>query len=289
MLHGQSYRECPPPPALEEHVSCLWVMEVSARSSAYAHLTVPDGSAEIVCELDTAAIRVVGPRTRPRRGVVAPGRTLVGVKFRPGAAQPIIALPASEILDVEVDLDSCWRTRDPGLGESLAEAGSPPHALALLARELVRRAGHQRSPAVGVGDVAVRLQPWRRCTVEALSRELFLSERQLRRRCLAAFGHSPKELQRILRFQAFMALTQGQPRNELELAHLALVVGYADQSHLSRECLRLTGLTPSRFLDDMSSSCGSNHDHAASFAPARRMFGGRGMSDSFKTSGRATS
>jgi hypothetical protein len=58
---------------------------------------------------------------------------------------------------------------------------------------------------------------------------------------------SPKVLQRTLRFQGFLALAQAGTiasgrRGADGMAGLAVDVGYADQAHLSRECLRLTGL-----------------------------------------------
>jgi AraC-like DNA-binding protein len=269
---SQSYSEYPPPPSLAASVACLWVQQVSTDGPGYPHLTVPNGSVELACDLDTAAIRVVGPQTEPRRGYLAPGGAVVGVRFRPGAGQSIVGLPASEIVDVHADLESSWGRSGSELGERLAESGSVREALGRLLRELTRRPGTRPSGASPLRGVVDRLQPWQGCTVEALSRELFLSERQLRRRCTVAVGHGPKELQRILRFQAFLALTQGRPCAEIELAQVAAAVGYADQPHLSRECLRLSGLTPRRFVTEMSTSCGPTHDHAASFASVRRIF-----------------
>jgi AraC-like DNA-binding protein len=274
---AQSYREHAPPPALAPYVTCFWVQQVPAGVPAYPHLTVPSGSVEIACTLENAAVQVVGPQTKPRHGLLAPGRVDVGVRFRPGAAHSILSLPASEIVDDQVDLADCWRSRGSELGAVLAEARAPSQALAALARALIRRIGSEPSFELRVGEL---LQPWRRRTVQTISRELFLSERQFRRRCIAAFGHGPKELQRILRFQAFLALSQGRRSDELELARLALAVGYADQPHLGRECLRLTGLTPARFLAELATSCGSSHDHTPSFSQARRR-----MSDSFKKAG----
>jgi AraC-like DNA-binding protein len=271
---AQSYREYAPPPALAPYVTCFWVQQVAVDGPAYPHLTVPSGSVEIACTLESSAVQVVGPQTKPRRGLLGPGRTDIGVRFRPGAARSILSLPASEIVDDRVDLADCWRSRASELGAVLAEARSPTQALVSLGRELVRRIGSEPTFELHVGEF---LQPWHRRRVETVSRELFLSERQFRRRCIAAFGHGPKELQRVLRFQAFLALAQGRRWDELELARLALVVGYADQPHLSRECLRLTGLTPTRFLAELSASCGSSHDHTPSFSHARRR-----MSDSFK-------
>jgi AraC-like DNA-binding protein len=76
--------------------------------------------------------------------------------------------------------------------------------------------------------------------VEALAADLGFSERQLRRRFLTSAGYGPKVLQRVLRLRRFIA---GE-RNDL--ARAALDAGYADQAHLARECLRLTGLSPSQ-------------------------------------------
>jgi AraC-like DNA-binding protein len=78
--------------------------------------------------------------------------------------------------------------------------------------------------------------------VESLADDLGLSERQLRRRFHAAAGYGPKTLQRVLRFRRFLA--GGEP----DLARAALDAGYADQSHLTRECVRLAGRTPTALL-----------------------------------------
>jgi len=71
-----------------------------------------------------------------------------------------------------------------------------------------------------------------------------LGARQLRRRFADAAGYGPKTLQRILRFQRFLALAQ----TRTNLARLAFEAGYADQAHLTRECTRLAGLPPAALL-----------------------------------------
>jgi hypothetical protein len=83
---------------------------------------------------------------------------------------------------------------------------------------------------------------------------------------------SPKVLQRTLRFQGFLALAQagatGSGRRGADgTAGLAIDAGYADQAHLSRECLRLTGLTPSLLLGGDVERCLCGHDHSASYQP----------------------
>lgn len=81
-------------------------------------------------------------------------------------------------------------------------------------------------------------------TVAQLSAALGVSERQLLRRCDAAFGYGPKLLARVLRFQAFVRALRVHP--QLGLAELALELGYTDQAHLAHDTAELAGQTPSQ-------------------------------------------
>jgi AraC-like DNA-binding protein len=74
-------------------------------------------------------------------------------------------------------------------------------------------------------------------SVRDVADRLGLSERQLRRRSLAAFGYGPKTLQRVLRFQRALRLARaGEP-----LADAAFAAGYADQAHFAHEVRALAG------------------------------------------------
>jgi AraC-like DNA-binding protein len=84
--------------------------------------------------------------------------------------------------------------------------------------------------------------------VGALSAALATSERQLLRRFNDAVGYGPKTLDRVLRFQRFLSRARALTRGEDQLARVAAELGYADQAHLSRECVRLSGLPPGRLV-----------------------------------------
>jgi hypothetical protein len=62
------------------------------------------------------------------------------------------------------------------------------------------------APDPVVAEVAERLLPGRTDDVAGLPGALFISERPLRRRVLDGIGLAPKVMQRILRFQGFLAL-----------------------------------------------------------------------------------
>jgi AraC-like DNA-binding protein len=159
------------------------------------------------------------------------------------------------------------------VGDHVAGAASPEEAVTHLQKLIAGRlAAGTVSQDPLVAEAVRRLMPWRTGEVGSLAPLLGVSERQFRRRCQSAIGVAPKALHAMLRFQRFLAqaqfaLSQGKKPAGDGLALLAADAGYADQSHLTRECVRLTGLTPRAFLGETEQSCGCGHDHEVSFAP----------------------
>ena len=270
MDEAQTYSERPPVAALAGLVSSVWIQRVAPGSPPYPQRNIPHGGVELLCTVG-APPRVVGPLTQPLVEVLAPGTTVIGLRLHPGAAPALLGLPASELVDLGVELDELWGPSD--LGE-LIDAATPEEALAGMQRHVVGRLSDAAVPDPLVSE-AVRQLRWRTEDVGSLTTSLFISERQLRRRCQAATGLAPKALHRVLRFQGFLALAQhamahGRAPTDDGLAMLAAEAGYADQPHLNRECLRLTGASPRAFLGDAERTCACGHDHAASFTPLLR-------------------
>ena len=269
--HDQTYRERRPSPELSQYLSAAWIQEVSPGAAAYTHRTVPNGGIEIACRIGSLP-RIDGPQTGPVEQVLDPGAIVVGVRFRPGAAPSVLGLPATELVDLTLGADELWGTRAAALGERMAAAASPQEALRMLEAELLSRlaAGGSGQPDPIAVAAVQRLLPWRGDDVGSLPSTLHISERQLRRRCQAAIGLAPKVLHRMLRFQGFLALAQSTERPTDELARLAAEAGYADQSHLTRESVRLAGRSPRVLLREAEHNCGAAHDHAPSYDPLLR-------------------
>jgi AraC-like DNA-binding protein len=270
---GQSYVERPPVPALAGLVSSVRIQQIPPDAGPYAQRNIPNGSVEVLCRVGSVP-QIVGPLTGPLVEVLTPGTTVVGVRFRPGAASSVLGLPASELVDLAVAADELWGRSAVALGERVA-AAEPEEALARLQRHVVGRLGDAPAPDPLVREAVRRLMPWRTDDVGSLTSSLNISGRQLRRRCRAVIGLAPKALHRMLRFQGFLALTQhalanGRAPTDDGLAVLAAEAGYADQPHLTRECLRLTGRSPRAFLGEAEDRCGCGHDHAAAFMPLLR-------------------
>jgi len=200
---------------------------------------------------------------------------VVGVRFRPAAGGQALGLPLSELRDQRVPLADVLppgRRIMPRLPATLSPAEAAARVLDIAGRMV---ADCESDPAL-IHVAALLRDPSAR--TEDVAGEVGLSERQLRRRCHAAAGYGPKTLHRILRFQRFVQLLDAAPLcstppattppgaigpgviepgtvgsgatgargtgRPLDLAAAAAAAGYADQSHLTRECAEFSGLTP---------------------------------------------
>jgi AraC-like DNA-binding protein len=201
-------------------------------------------------------------------GILAPGTTVVGVRFHPGAATTVLGVPASELVELDVDAEALLGRAAVSLGDAVAGAASPGEAAAIVERAVLDRVAAGPAPDPLVAHAVRRLRG--AADVGSLTASLFISQRQLRRRMAAAIGLAPKAVQQILRFQAFLALAHARGLNDSNVALLAADAGYADQSHLSRESLRLSGISPRALLREAREHCVGIHDHRTSRAPLLR-------------------
>ena len=263
-----SYVERPPLPGLAGMVRTVWIQRTG--EAAYVQRHLPTGGVEIHFPIGGHP-QLVGPLTGPEIEVIPAHTTIVGVRFRPGTAPPLPTV-LDDLADQRLGLAELWGSSVDRLAEAMARAETPQRALVALQAHLLQefRSAVRVDPLVG--EAVKALMPWHPVSIDILAAHLALSPSQLRRRCLHAVGMNPKALQRTLRFQGFLALAQAGAmttgrRGADGVAGLAVDVGYADQAHLSRECLRLSGLTPRQLLGGSIDRCACGHEHSASYKP----------------------
>jgi AraC-like DNA-binding protein len=264
----ESYVECAPWRDLAAVVRTLWIH--STGSEAYVQRHLPTGGVEIHFPIGGRP-RLLGPLTGPQLEVIPAHTTVVGVRFQPGTP-PLLPTVLDDLVDQGVGLDELWGSPVNRLVEAMARAGTPAQALMIVQAHLLHEFRTADRLDRLVGEAVQVLMPWHPVDVGTVATHLALSASQLRRRCLHAVGLSPKVLQRTLRFQGFLALAQAGAapsgrRGTDGMAGLAVDAGYADQAHLSRECLRLTGLTPRQLLGGTVDQCACGHEHSASYRP----------------------
>jgi AraC-like DNA-binding protein len=237
-----SYQEFAPSPPLHALVACRWLREPPQDDRSDTTLILPDGCVDLIWREGT--LLVVGLDSAARQSPVTPGAAIAGIRLRPGVAGAVFRMPASELLDVQVPLQEIVGPSAAQFSERLAAA--PGHdAEHLLLEGLVAAAIADQSPDPLVLAATRRLGfPGSR--IDELAEALGISERQLRRRFHQSVGYGPKTLDRILRFRRLVSQAREVADGEADLARLAADLGYADQAHMTRDCVRLTGMPPAR-------------------------------------------
>jgi AraC-like DNA-binding protein len=271
-MASASFREVAPPRWLGGAVWSLWAQQPGPDETPYQHRMVPNGSVHLVCQLGEIA-EIVGPQSAPLIREIPVGSTVVGARMRPGAGGLLSGWPVCEIRDVTVAAQAVTGRWGNELGERLSQAGSPGRAVAVLAECLATRVSLARPPDPVVAAAMERMLAEPLSPVGAAAEAGGLSARHLRRLFDVEVGLGPKALQRLLRFQVVLAQVQqglggGQAQPPV-LADLAARAGYVDQSHLSHECARLTGVSLQRFVRETTGRCSHGHDHVAAFTPFR--------------------
>ncbi|MFY0449631.1 helix-turn-helix domain-containing protein [Xanthomonas codiaei] len=224
------YTQLLPPPELRTQLRCSWRYRQGVASAPVRVL--PDGCVDLIW--DGASLFVAGPDHAATMACVDAGNVLTGVRLTAGAAAGVLGIPLHHIADQRVALDALWGRHAGDWRQQLrdgADAVQTLHALCLQ-----RAAPVDRQMAFTFAQLAGPAAP----RLPVLCASLEISERQLRRRCHAAFGYGPKTLERILRLQRFLRLAGSQPT----LTAAALEAGYGDAPHLVRDARQLAGLSP---------------------------------------------
>lgn len=234
------YRELAPSRDLHALVSCRWE-RVAPADSASTTLVLPDGCVDLIWR--GGEVLVAGPDRIANPTAVRRGERIRGLRLRPGVAGAVFGMPATELLDARLPLEGVLGRKADDLAERIGQTGGKAafELLEALVASRIRETGPD--PFV---LAATRRLGFPGSRVQWLADALGISDRQLRRRFHAAVGYGPKTLDRVLRFRRFVSQAPAVASGEIDLARLAADLGYADQSHLTRDCVRLSGMTPGR-------------------------------------------
>jgi AraC-like DNA-binding protein len=233
------YREVAPPPALAEVLACGW-----HGNTGWARplRVLPDGCADLVW--DGAALTVVVTVGGPLRLWVPAAASRVGVRLRCGAAAAVLGTPMPELPTAVTPLRDLWGADARRAEEVLAGAADPGCRRRVLENLVARRNGTPDRRVLA----AVRALGGPATRATDVADAVGLSERALRRHLVHAVGAGPKQVHRVRRFQRFLHRLDALAERRTSLAGVAADLGYADQSHLGRECRRLSGSSPAALV-----------------------------------------
>ncbi|WP_406315022.1 helix-turn-helix domain-containing protein [Streptosporangium sp. NBC_01639] len=165
----------------------------------------------------------------------------VQVRLSPVIARAVLGVSPADLDGVVVPLDDLWGREASRIRERLGDVPSWEDRFALTDALLARR--HEAGPPVDP-EVA---WAWHRIVagrglvrVDGLAAELGWSRKRLWSRFRSQLGLPPKRAVKLVRFDhAAHRLVAGEGA-----ARVAADAGYADQSHLHRDVMAFTGVTP---------------------------------------------
>ncbi len=169
----------------------------------------------------------------------------IGAQLRPGAAQVLFGVDATELAERHTALADLWGGRVGSMHDRLREAGSVEERLDVFERLLAARL-----PAVRGLHPAVA-QALQQLATTTHVRHVVSQSGYSHRRFIALFsravGLTPKVYSRVRRFER--ALRRVRPFGPGAWTDIALAAGYSDQSHFNREFREIVGVTPTEYRD----------------------------------------
>jgi AraC-like DNA-binding protein len=240
-----------------------WIVRWDLRGrEPYLQETLPQPCANLVIEARGAAVHGVGT---DRFSVLLEGKGQVfGTKFKPGAFDPFLRRPMSELTDRSVSLAVAFG--DPGDLAAQVLASEDDHAqIALVEAFLAPRLPPRDAAVTRVIDIVRTALDDRAITrVEDLAARVAMVPRALQRLFQRYVGVSPKWVIRRFRMhEAADRIAEGAAFDGSAMAH---DLGYFDQAHFIRDFRAQVGRTPTEY----AALCASDPPAARRIAMARR-------------------
>jgi len=167
---------------------------------------------------------------------------VLGISFRPGGAFPFLNMPAGELRDLHVPLDTLWKAEGSTLRERLLDAPTPDAKFSILESFLLSRA---RKPLARHPAVSFALNEMQKGTIADVTEQLGWSPKRFIQIFRDEVGLTPKLFCRIRRFQE--VLHQIQSQQQLDWADIAISCGYFDQAHFVHDFRAFAGMTPTAY------------------------------------------
>jgi len=248
---------------LSLYIQNFWLYE-GYESGQRQERILPSGTVELVFNLRDHELRIYrsdrtadferysgaivsGPYGSPFGTDSAEEASVIGVHFKAGGALPFLGSPAHELANRHTDLENLWGRRAVEIHERLSATVSPDGRFRLLENLLLSRlrGGERRHRAVSQAlDALGRTRG--RSTTRHLASDVGLSEKRFIDLFRFEVGLAPKIFHRILRFQRVLGAVRTQP--EPDWSELALQYGYFDQSHLIRDFVAFSGVSPADYV-----------------------------------------
>ncbi|WP_436486010.1 DUF6597 domain-containing transcriptional factor [Chitinophaga sp. ARDCPP14] len=256
-----NYYTIPPPVKLAEYIQFFWVLEGSATAEKpFHHRVLAESSPEWIfyCKGQFEAYGVGDDRHKTsfsclsgqlqhfRKLYTLNDFCLFGVYLFPYAIPGIFGLPAHVLSDQTVDTETLLGREGQLLEQKVFAASDHRQRATLISQFILQRLAKSAETASPVfTSVRQILMSSTALSIPALADECYLSRRQFERKFIHYAGYSPKQFQRIARFNAVI---KGFEKRPVSLTEMAYSCGYYDQSHFIHDFRLFSGYNPKAFF-----------------------------------------
>lgn len=255
-----------PSEPLVRFIDWFWFFEDFDRPHRCEHV-LPEGTLELVIDLRDEPRRLfhrddTSRHTTFRRGWLSgthsqyividalPGASMIGVHFKAGGATPFLGLPAEELRDQVVELDSIWGSSAWEMRDRLLAARGPRAKFCLLEELLLALLSRDKADATRRRRISWALGQFLQSSdglsIRAVVDKLGMSHKHFIDQFQQQVGLTPKLFCRVRRFQE--VLSRVKSRQKIQWSEIACSCGYFDQSHFVRDFHNFSGLSPAAYL-----------------------------------------
>lgn len=261
-----NYKILKPDTELQKYVDYFWTGEIylnQTDNNSFRHLAPASTTLDLVffCKghfkdnitgkkLSQNGI-IYGQKTSfDNYSTTSENATLFGIKLKPSVLLTTLKIPASEITEQQIDLQTLFGYSGEKLTEFILSAQTfeeKANAFSAFLKEKLNDLNPKFKPlekfietinySNNFSDISKQIE------------NNFLSQRQFERNFKSLTGFSFKKYLKLKRFENFFEAVQSNQLNS-NLTQSAYQFGYYDQAHLNRDFKEFTGLCPKKFVRD---------------------------------------
>ena len=171
----------------------------------------------------------------------------IRVVFQPGALFRLTGIPSGELTNTFVDAEAIWPNGIRPVLERLDSTDVLTDMLTIIEACLVGLVcSHCKRPHAVDTISRLIVEQQHHLSLDQLADQSCLSIRQFIRKFDERIGLSPKQFERIARFDKAYRMRNKYP--SLDWLSVAIACGYYDHQHFAKDCKELTYLSPISFF-----------------------------------------
>lgn len=181
--------------------------------------------------------------------------SIFGIRFLPLALLTLFSIPANELTNQIIDINTLLGSQGNELEEKIFEAKTFLKKVNIITDYFNNRLKSLHIRYLTTENALLKIQQTKtQISIPELVSQSYLSQRQFERNFKDLSGFSAKTYLKLVRFERLVeTVTLKKKFYENSFTNIALDLGYYDQAHLNHHFKEFTGVTPTTYFSNISS------------------------------------